>query len=50
MVAPAFTDRNIKQNNRGLKNGHPNQFLDQVIFGDHTMQTNKQKDYINNII
>ena len=41
---------NIKQNNCGLKNRHPDQLLDQVIFGDHCPQANKKENDINKVI
>jgi len=33
-----------------LKNGHPNQLFDQVILGYHSMKSNQQKDYINQVV
>ena len=41
---------NVKENDRCLKNRHADQFLDQIPLGDHGMQTNQQKNHVNEIV
>jgi hypothetical protein len=44
------TNGNVKKNDRSLKDRHPDEFLNQVIFGDQGIEPNHHQDNVDPIV
>ena len=43
-------NRNIKQNDRSLENGHSNKFLNKVTLGEHRPKPNQKQNHIDAVV
>ena len=43
-------DRNVKKNDGRLKNAHPDQLLDEIVFRDHGMKPDQKKNHVYEVV
>ena len=45
-----YSDRDVEENDRGLENRHPDQFLDQIVLRDHGMKPDHEQDHVDQVV